>query len=535
MSYHETVSALGGNPEQMEAAYQAALRAGEVDDFKAAIDAAQTYAPDNVLYAAWYYRLRSAAVEVKESFVNWAWAVPLAVLNGLIFWGLSDDTRFVTRIQGIRTTHSFEYIPYLFVLAGPIVAAFVLTYLTGAGRRNRLAAVVIGVVLLLAGLYALWVYPRLGIRPFQEQYLTLGAFHLPLLAWAGVGIFLLAGRRDASSTFAFLYKSLEVFIMGGLFILAGVLFTAITMALFAALNVELPAVVQRLFIAGGAGLIPVIAVAVVYNPFVAPREQSFTEGLSRLPALLARVLLPLTILVLLVYLAFIPFNFRAPFNNREVLITFNLMLFAVVLLLVGATPVDPADVTPRMSVWLRRGIIAVAALAALIGVYALAAIVYRSAMDRLTPNRLAFIGWNVINIGLLLLVLLLQVRARGGQWLPRLHQAVAAGAVAYTIWTAVIIFAVPWLLAVDRSTLSSLPPQVQDVVFRYADPVLLKCSPSPHIYLLEDGRKRWIDTIATFEARGYVWDDVHLVTCDNLRAVPDGVPIPADAGPPPQP
>ena len=44
-----------------------------------------------------------------------------------------------------------------------------------------------------------------------------------------------------------------------------------------------------------------------------------------------------------------------------------------------------------------------------------------------------------------------------------------------------------------------------------------------------------IKDIATFEARGYRWNDVRYVNCDDLAAVPDGVPIPPDAGPPPQP
>ena len=51
-----------------------------------------------------------------------------------------------------------------------------------------------------------------------------------------------------------------------------------------------------------------------------------------------------------------------------------------------------------------------AALALVVSLYALAAIVYRTAMDRLTPNRLAFIGWNVINIGLLILILFWQAQ-----------------------------------------------------------------------------------------------------------------------------
>jgi hypothetical protein len=65
--------------------------------------------------------------------------------------------------------------------------------------------------------------------------------------------------------------------------------------------------------------------------------------------------------------------------------------------------------------------------------------------------------------------------------------------------------------------------------------VLLKCQGSPHIYALENGKKRWIKDIPTFEAEGYVWDDVKFVTCDYLRRLPDGTPIPEDAGPPPQP
>jgi hypothetical protein len=65
--------------------------------------------------------------------------------------------------------------------------------------------------------------------------------------------------------------------------------------------------------------------------------------------------------------------------------------------------------------------------------------------------------------------------------------------------------------------------------------VLLKCGASPHIYRLEGERKRWIKDIPTFEAEGHVWEDVRIVTCEELRAIPDGPPIPEDAGPPPQP
>jgi len=65
--------------------------------------------------------------------------------------------------------------------------------------------------------------------------------------------------------------------------------------------------------------------------------------------------------------------------------------------------------------------------------------------------------------------------------------------------------------------------------------VLLKCDGSPHIYRIEREQKRWIRDIPTFEAEGHIWEDVQFVSCQYLRGIPDGPPIPEDAGPPPQP
>ena len=98
-----------------------------------------------------------------------------------------------------------------------------------------------------------------------------------------------------------------------------------------------------------------------------------------------------------------------------------------------------------------------------------------------------------------------------------------------------IILALPWLFRIDQADVATLPVSVQRLIYEEPYPVLLKCGGSPHIYLLETGTKRWIQDIPTFEARGYRWNDVEFVSCDDLRSVPDGPPIPPDAGVPPQP
>ncbi|NOX61337.1 MAG: hypothetical protein GXP42_05245 [Chloroflexi bacterium] len=548
------------DPQRLELAYHQARREGREDEFVEAIESEYAANPNNVLIAAWHFRFMYAATRAAEKVIAWVWAIPLAMLNGVLFWVLSDDQRFMLRVTNPATGFNETLIPLLALLLGPLSALFVLLYLALAGERAWKRVVAIVAALALVSGYALLTYSRVDLVIFQQQYLNLSAIHLPLLAWAGVGAFVLWGRSDAENRFAFLIKSLEAIILGGLFIIAGGLFISITLSLFSALGVEPPELILRLLVAGGGGLIPVLAVAVIYDPLSPPIGQSFREGLSRLLAVLMRILLPMSLLVLVIYLGFIPFNFREPFENRDVLIIYNIMLFAVMALLVGATPVRVSELDEKQAVWLRRGILAVAALSLLVGIYALTAILYRTWIDKLTPNRLTFIGWNIINIGILAWLLFKQARGRSGHtsldWnhrsaerdalcdrpqgheqnkLRQLHEVFAAGAVLYAAWALIILLYIPWGFGVDPLNVRNMPPEIQRVVYTQPQPVLLKCPTSPHIYLLEKGRKRWVKDIATFEAQGYEWRDVNFVSCQILRGIPDGSPIPPDAGPPPEP
>ena len=534
MSYHETVNALSENPEALEDLYHDAVKAGNKKAFQQAIDDNYKNTPHNLLLAGWFQRLHYAARQAKQLIIEWRWVMPLAVLNGLLFWWFTDENRYMIQlIGGPRAAQDF--LPSIFLWGAPLTALFILIYFALVGKKSWPVTAVSAAVPLIAAAYVFFTYTQTGVRPFQQQHLTLMTLHLPLLAWVSVGSFFLSKQRDANSRLRFLLKSMEVIVVGGIF--AGVLvaFFGITISLFGALSIEFSTSLLRLVFGGGLGMIVVIAPAIIYNPTLPPDEQEFFQGFYQLLSAVMQVLLPLTFLVLIVYIGFIPANFRAPFDNRDVLITYNTMLFAVVGLLVGATVLRPADSAPERDRWLRRVIIGVAILTLIVSLYALSAIIFRTMNDRLTPNRLAIIGWNVVNIGLLALLLLLQWRAKAGQWLAGLYQAFSLGTAVYAIWTVLVILALPWLFRLNQGDLANLPLLIQNVVYEEPSPVLLKCNASPHIYLLDRGEKRWIEDIETFNERGYMWDDVNFVPCNDLRTVPDGTPIPADAGTPPQP
>ena len=83
MSYQDKVNALAADAEQLEEVYHTAEKAGETGSFKEAIDESYTAKPNNLLYAAWFHRLKYNAVQAKGYVVAWAWAIPLAIINSI--------------------------------------------------------------------------------------------------------------------------------------------------------------------------------------------------------------------------------------------------------------------------------------------------------------------------------------------------------------------------------------------------------------------------------------------------------------------
>jgi hypothetical protein len=433
MKYLSRIQAGQLAPQTLEALYREAVAENDAAEFRDDIEAALAAAPESVLLAAWHYRFAHAADDaLGRRPIRWAQAIPLSLLSGLVLWWLSGEQFSFLDAAGHKQ-------PYLLVLITPAIALAALAFFAVTRRRGYRVPAVLG-----SGLTALACFAMmLSVR--DPVYRQLASLHLPLLAWAAVGVCVMGLRASARNRFAFLAKSIEVTVVTGVYALAAMVFAGITMQMFKTLGITLPESMNRLLMVGGAGLMPMIAVASVYDPALPPEAQDFRRGLSRMVSTLPRLMLVLTLVVLSVYIALIPAHFMQPFHDRTALITYNVMLFAVGALLVGATPVSADDLSGEYQMWLRRGIVAVAALAVLVGVYALAAVAYRTAQDRLTINRLTIIGWNVINLGLLGSLLYRQAKGGKARWIESLHSTISAASVAYVGWATFVTVVAVWL------------------------------------------------------------------------------------------
>lgn len=434
MDYQEAISTAQSNPESLETIYRQSVNQGEEAAFKAAIFARHQEASDNILYAAWYYRLQETApaTEARRNRTRiWIAAIPLAFLSALSIGLLTAQTNIF-----------LNHIPYFILFWSPIVASLAIVFLAVTAKGYyRWAILAIG-LLVVASLYALLIAPGLPAwyaRPYLDQM----AIHLPLLAWIALGLTLLGLRSLIPDRFAFLIKSIEVAITAGLYLIAGVAFGAITLGLLQTLSINLPQSWINFLAGAGFGLIPILAVASVYDPRDPPAEQDFSQGLSKFIGNMMRLLLPLTLVVLIIYVILIPFNFSQPYTNRDVLIVYNVMLFAVMALLLGATPIRSEDLTPRIKEALRLGILAVSGLAILVSLYAFSAILYRTFNDTLTMNRLIVIGWNLINTTILGFLFYKVGRGRVEGWVTGAQVVFGRSMLAYVVWDLFVIFAIP--------------------------------------------------------------------------------------------
>jgi hypothetical protein len=431
MKYIPEIQASINSPDQLESLYQIAKQANEEPEFRTDIQEVYQKSPDNLLLSAWHSRFEHLPLPKPKRVINWGLALVFGIITGLILWAISNpELSFRSRI------------PFFLLFWAPITTIPAIIFLTVISKRNYMYAGISIIGLILASVYVFLITPSDNISR-SPDYLILMVIQLPLLCWIALGIAVIKFKSSTSNRFALLTKSIEVMITAGVYLIFGVAFGMITMGMFAALNVTPPEIIIRLAVAAGFGLIPIMAVATMYDPHVSPELQDFSQGLSKFVFTMMRMLLPLTLVVLVIYLFVIPFNFIAPFKNRDLLIIYNVMQFAIIGLLIGATPLKLDDLSPRIQTWLRRGIIAISILAIIISLYALSAVIYRTVLNGITLNRTTIIGWNIINIAILGFMIYTQFTKGIAGWHERLQIVFGKATTAYLIWSIILILALP--------------------------------------------------------------------------------------------
>lgn len=344
--------------------------------------------------------------------------IGLAVLVGLL---AKIPTLFG---WGINGEHALTYLED----ASLCVLLSVAVYLIWKRSLSRRFIIVAATVFIAAALLAN-LYPSSG----PSDTAGLIAIHLPiaLLLFMGV-LYGGPGWKKAGVRLDFVRFAGEVFIYSVLIGLGGLVLLWISAAMFSFVEINISSfIVNWAIVFGGGGLL-------VVSSYLVERKKGRIETIA---PVLARIFTPLFLVVILSLLVAILVTGRAPSQDRELLIWFNLLLVLVLgltLYMMSARDAEePAGLWDTMSV----GLVIVAL--AVDGV-ALYAIISRLAEFGITPNRLAALGENIL---LLLNLLLVGVGYFRFIAKRRRYQAVVEMQMrylpVYAVWAAIVVIVFP--------------------------------------------------------------------------------------------
>lgn len=438
MTLKKDIEAASGDPAGLEHLYRSSREEGNEAAFREALRQCEEEHPGDVLFEAWAHRLDlPVAREEEDGGRDRRWWI---VIGGSVLVGVVSA--LLARGEAPIPVPG-EADVLFWVGWGPLVAVGLLSYLAWAHRstKNLTRYAAAAVTVLVASLY---VGLTMGAR--TDDVAILGSMHLLFVSWAVVGAALCLGYPNpARQSYAYLVKSVETVLTGGIFFGAGLIFVGLTYGIFAVLGIQLPEEDLQVVAAWAVGAIPLLAIGSVYNPAASPAAQDWHAGLTRTLRILARLLLPLALGVLLVYvLWFIPVYFRKPFEEREVLIVYNASILAIMVLLtvVVSGPIDGRSVRQRS--FFQYAVLGLGGLTLILNVYALAAVASRTLESGLTPNRFAVIGWNVTTLLTLASVGFRLWKGRRHAWMPVFRESIGLVATLAAIWAVSLLITLPF-------------------------------------------------------------------------------------------
>jgi uncharacterized membrane protein len=167
---------------------------------------------------------------------------------------------------------------------------------------------------------------------------------------------------------------------------------------------------------------------------------------NKIAPIIANIFSPLVLLMLLIFLISLPFSTRNPYNDREFLLIFNLLLIGVMVLIVFAI----SETSRNKKQQFGKVVLTLMSIAALIiNTVALSAIVYRLGEYGFTPNRTAVLGANILLfVHLILIAVRLFQTSFQKKDIELVENTVSSFLPIYAAWTILVLIGFPLIFGV---------------------------------------------------------------------------------------
>jgi hypothetical protein len=380
--------------------------------------------------------------EIHQSSASGFWNQRLNFSGEEVSWGSRSDLIFIVisaliagviaKIPGLfQISEKFFYPRNIGFIVFPFLTAYFAWKNNLSGRKISIAT-----ALSLSGLLFINLIPDRG----ETDTMILSCIHLVLFLWCITGFAFVEGAaNDTGKRLAFLKYNGDLIVMTTLILIAGGIMTGMTIGLFRLIGFQIEEFYFQHVVVFGLPAAPIIGTYLTENN---------PQLVGRVSPLIARIFSPLVLVMLVVYLVVIIYSGKNPYNDRDFLIIFNLLLAGVMAIVFFPVAEQSGETKTRLEIWV---LLLLCALTILVNGIALSAIVFRISEFGITPNRAAVLGGNLLILVNLLLVTFrfFQVIFKKGA-LSSVGQAIAVYLPVYFAWTIVVTFFFPFIFGFKK-------------------------------------------------------------------------------------
>jgi len=277
------------------------------------------------------------------------------------------------------------------------------------------------------------IYINLLPSDSQGAAVILAYIHLPFLMWFIYGIVFTGYEfRNLDKRIDFIRFNGDLVIFYALIAIAGGLLTAITVGLFDSIGLDIEKFYGENIIITGAAAAPVVAAFLI---------EKFPVLVSRTAPLIATIFSPLILITLIVFLVTILVTGKDPYNDRDFLLVFNIMLLGVMAIIIFSVSETSVIKNQKFNAII---LFVLSTVTIIIDLIALSAIFYRLGEYGLTPNRLAVLVSNILVLINLVLIMagLFRINFKKKDF-TIVEKTVSKFLPVYLAWILIVIFAFP--------------------------------------------------------------------------------------------
>jgi hypothetical protein len=375
--------------------------------------------------------------DIQETTAARIWHERLNFENEEISWGTRNELIFVIaaaliaglvakipEFAGIK--QDFFYPRNLSFIVFPFLTA----YFAWKQKIQTKRLLIISVVFLISAIY-------INLLPDdpKSDTLILACIHLPIFLWSVLGFTFVGDKLNNNhKRLDFLRYNGDLVVMTTIILIAGVLLTVITLGLFELIDLRIEEFYFQYFGIWGLAASPLVGTYLV---------QTNPQLVNKVSPVIAKVFTPLVLLTLVVYLFAVIYTGKDPYNDREFLLIFNLLLIGVMAIILFSVAETAKNSTNKTGTILLLGLSGVTII---LNSIALSAIVFRISEWGITPNRLAVLGGNIlILINLLLVTYSLFKTVKDKNEIESVENSIATFLPIYSLWTIMVTFVFPLL------------------------------------------------------------------------------------------